>query len=46
MNNVRIPFDYYNDDPSDIIGYQYITDHLVSDVNMGDNFRINVRHCA
>jgi hypothetical protein len=46
MKNVRVPFEVYNGDTNDLVGYQKISGHLVFDVKLGENFRRKARYCA
>ena len=45
MKNVRITFEYYHVDPSDIVVYQLIMEYLVFYVNLGNNFRLKSGYC-
>ena len=46
MRNVRIAFEEFDGDSNTLIGYTQITEHLVFDVKLGENFRRKARHCA
>ena len=38
MKNNRVAFEEYDGDPSELVGYQEITAHMVFDVKLGENF--------
>lgn len=44
--NVRVAFEEFDGDPSNLVGYTQITGHLVFDVKLGENFRRKARFCA
>ena len=46
MKNVRIAFEVYEGNVSDLVGYQEIGCHLIFDVKMGENFRRKARLVA
>ncbi|KAI2503175.1 Reverse transcriptase (RNA-dependent DNA polymerase) [Fragilaria crotonensis] len=46
MSNVRVAFEWFDGDPSTLIGYTQITGHLVFNVKLGENFRRKARYCA
>ena len=46
MKNVRIAFEQYDGDISDLIGYQNINCHIIFDIKMGENFRRKARMVA
>ena len=46
MDNVKVAFEIYGGNVSDLIGYKEITGHLVFDVKLGENFRRKARYCA
>ena len=41
MPKIENAVDEYDGDPTNIIGYQQITGHMIFDVNMGKNFHCN-----
>ena len=44
--NVMIAFDLYEGKVEDLISYEEVTEHLVFDVKLGENFRHKARFCA
>jgi hypothetical protein len=41
-----MPFEVYNGDVDELVGYQKISGYLVFDVKLGDNFRRKAKYCA
>ena len=46
MKNVRIAFDEYDGEISNLVGYQKIDCHLIFDIKFGENFRRKARMVA
>ena len=46
MSNVKVAFEEYNGNPSELIGYQEIKWHMVFDVKLSENFRPKARYVA
>ena len=38
MENVRVAFQLYENDPKSLIGYQEVKCHMIFDVKLGENF--------
>ena len=43
MKNVRVAFELYNGDPTNLKGYKSVGTHLIFDIKLGENFRRKVR---
>ena len=43
MDNVRVAFQLYENDPKSLLGYQEVQCHLIFDVKLGENFRRKAR---
>ena len=46
MSNVKVAFEEYNGNPSELIGYQEIKCHMVFDVKLSENFRRKAQYVA
>ena len=46
MKNVRVAFEEYQGDISDLKDYEHISGHLIFDVKLGENFRRKARYVA
>lgn len=46
MAKVRVAFELYEDDVSQLVGHQQITTHMIFDVKLGENFRRKARLVA
>ena len=46
MSNVKVAFEEYNGNPSELIGCQEIKCHMVFDVKLSENFRRKAQYVA
>ena len=46
MKNNRVAFETFKGNPSELIGYEEITGHLIFDVKLSENFRWKARFVA
>ena len=46
MKKFRINFEEFDGNPSGLLVYKLITEHLVFGYNLGEKFRRNPRYCA
>ena len=46
MDNVKVAFQPCQCDPKNLVGYKYVSTHMIFDIKLGENFRRKARLVA